>query len=137
MKWDSIEEYVEKHQGSRVISRILIANNGIAAVKCMQSMRRWEYGELGLKNSLSFICMATPEDIKANAEFVRMADEVVEVPGGSNNNNYANVDLIVQTAIAEGVDAVWPGWGHASENPKLPNTLKANGIKFIGPTGAF
>jgi acetyl-CoA carboxylase/biotin carboxylase 1 len=35
----------------------------------------------------------------------------------------------------EGVDAVWPGWGHASENPKLPNTLKAKGIKFIGPTG--
>ena len=35
----------------------------------------------------------------------------------------------------EGVDAVWPGWGHASENPRLPNTLKAMGIKFIGPTG--
>ena len=60
-----------------------------------------------------------------------------QVPGGKNSNNYANVDLIVQTAIAEGVDAVWPGWCHASENPKLPNTLKANGIKFIGPTGAF
>lgn len=33
------------------------------------------------------------------------------------------------------MDAVWPGWGHASENPKLPNTLKSKGIKFIGPTG--
>ena len=31
------------------------------------------------------------------------------------------------------VDAVWPGWGHASENPKLPATLKENGIIFIGP----
>ena len=30
---------------------------------------------------------------------------------------------------------MWPGWGHASENPKLPNTLKEMGIKFIGPTG--
>ena len=26
-------------------------------------------------------------------------------------------------------------WGHASENPKLPNTLDEMGIKFIGPTG--
>lgn len=26
-------------------------------------------------------------------------------------------------------------WGHASENPRLPNTLKQKGIKFIGPTG--
>lgn len=32
------------------------------------------------------------------------------------------------------MDAVWPGWGHASENPNLPTNLAANGIKFIGPT---
>ena len=32
------------------------------------------------------------------------------------------------------VDAVWPGWGHASENPKLPTALTELGIKFIGPT---
>lgn len=34
----------------------------------------------------------------------------------------------------QGVDAVWPGWGHASENPRLPSRLAAEGIKFIGPT---
>lgn len=34
----------------------------------------------------------------------------------------------------QGVDAVWPGWGHASENPQLPTRLAAAGIKFIGPT---
>ena len=59
----------------------------------------------------------------ANAEFVRLADRVVEVPNGSNKNNYANVDLIVDVAEREGVDAVWPGWGHASENPLLPDGL--------------
>lgn len=32
------------------------------------------------------------------------------------------------------MDAVWPGWGHASENPSLPNRLTEEGIKFIGPT---
>lgn len=63
------------------------------------------------------------------------ADSFVEVPGGSNKNNYANVDVITGIAKREGVDAVWPGWGHASENPKLPNTLLEMGIKFIGPTG--
>jgi Biotin carboxylase, N-terminal domain len=25
--------------------------------------------------------------------------------------------------------AVWPGWGHASENPRLPSTLKEKGIQ--------
>lgn len=31
------------------------------------------------------------------------------------------------------VDAVWPGWGHASENPELPEALTAKGIVFLGP----
>jgi biotin carboxylase len=28
--------------------------------------------------------------------------------------------------------AVWAGWGHASENPKLPELLHRHGIIFIG-----
>lgn len=34
------------------------------------------------------------------------------------------------------VDAVWPGWGHASENPELPDALDAKGIIFLGPPAA-
>lgn len=67
--------------------------------------------------------MATPEDLKANAEFVRLADEVVDVPGGTNNNNYANINLICEIAVRLHVDAVMPMWGHASENPLLPTSL--------------
>ena len=58
--------------------------------------------ELGDERALEFIVMATPEDLNANAEFVRLADEYVEVPGGSNTNNYANVKLIVDTAARLG-----------------------------------
>jgi acetyl-CoA carboxylase/biotin carboxylase 1 len=78
--------------------------------------------------------MASREDLNANAEFIRLADAYVEVPAGSNKNNYANVDLIVDIAVSQKVDGVWPGWGHASENPALPANLAANGIQFIGPT---
>ena len=79
--------------------------------------------------------MATPEDMRANAEYIRMADNFVAVPGGSNNNNYANVRLIVETAESVEADAVWAGWGHASENPALPTALLAASrrIAFIGP----
>lgn len=28
---------------------------------------------------------------------------------------------------------MWAGWGHASENPKLPDLLGKNNIAFIGP----
>lgn len=66
-----------------------------------------------------------------------MGDVIIDVPGGSNNHNYANVTLIVELARLHGVNAVWAGWGHASENPLLPNTLAISNppIKFIGPAG--
>ena len=66
-----------------------------------------------------------------------MGDVIVDVPGGSNNHNYANVTLIVELARLHGVHAVWAGWGHASEKPALPNTLAKSDppIKFIGPAG--
>lgn len=67
--------------------------------------------------------MATPQDMAANAEYIRLADEVVDVPGGSNNNNYANVTLICEIATSKRVDAVMPMWGHASENPSLPTSI--------------
>lgn len=47
----------------------------------------------------------------------------MQVPGGANRNNYANVPLIVSLAARVGADAVWPGWGHASEKPELPQSL--------------
>lgn len=60
--------------------------------------------------AVKLIAMATPEDMRADAEHIRMADQFVEVPGGKNVNNYANVGLITSVAVRTGVDAVWPGW---------------------------
>ena len=62
-----------------------------------------------------------------------MADQYVPVPGGSNNNNYANVERIVDIAKRMNVQAVWAGWGHASEHPKLPELLARANIAFMGP----
>ena len=45
-----------------------------------------------------FVVMATPEDLEANAEYIKLADNYILVPGGSNNNNYANVELILDIA---------------------------------------
>ena len=35
---------------------------------------------------------------------------LAQVPGGTNNNNYANVELIVDVAERMNVHAVWAGW---------------------------
>eukprot|EP00241_Pyramimonas_parkeae_P000426 CAMPEP_0114243832 /NCGR_PEP_ID=MMETSP0058-20121206/11005_1 /TAXON_ID=36894 /ORGANISM="Pyramimonas parkeae, CCMP726" /LENGTH=2093 /DNA_ID=CAMNT_0001356709 /DNA_START=141 /DNA_END=6422 /DNA_ORIENTATION=+ len=130
-----IKDYVSFRGGKRVIRKILIANNGLAAVRFIRRLREWSFTYLGNERALHFIAMPTPEDIQANAEYFRIADEFKVVPGGSNKNNFAKVDLIVETAKQVGADAVWPGWGHASENPALPNSLEAAGIVFMGPSG--
>ncbi|KAG7973943.1 hypothetical protein I3843_06G021300 [Carya illinoinensis] len=119
--------------GKKPIHSILIANNGMAAVKFMRSVRTWAYETFGTEKAILLVAMATPEDMRINAEHIRIADKFVEVPGGTNNNNYANVQLIVEMAEITHVDAVWPGWGHASENPELPDALNAKGIIFLGP----
>jgi acetyl-CoA carboxylase/biotin carboxylase 1 len=42
-------------------------------------MRQWAAVQLGDMQALTFVVMATPEDIAANAAFVLHADVVVEV----------------------------------------------------------
>ncbi|CAB4070281.1 ACACA [Lepeophtheirus salmonis] len=109
------EEFVQKFEGKRPISKVLIANNGIAAVKCIRSIRRWAYENFSNDRAIKFVVMVSPEDLKANAEFIRMAD-------------YHSIAKHFK------VQAVLAGWGHASENPKLPECLSKNGIMFMGPT---
>lgn len=49
------------------IVKILIANNGIAAVKCMRSIRRWAYEMFRNERAIRFVVMVTPEDLKGNS----------------------------------------------------------------------
>jgi acetyl-CoA carboxylase/biotin carboxylase 1 len=42
----SLEDYVKERGGERVIRKVLIANNGMAATKSIISMRQWAYMEL-------------------------------------------------------------------------------------------
>lgn len=65
----------------------------------MRSVRRWSYEMFKNERAVRFVVMVTPEDLKANAEYIKMADHYVPVPGGTNNNNYANVELIVDIAV--------------------------------------
>jgi acetyl-CoA carboxylase / biotin carboxylase 1 len=48
------------------------------------------YETFGDEKAIQFVVMATPDDLKVNAEYIRMADKYVEVPGGSNNHVYSS-----------------------------------------------
>ena len=47
-----------------MIEKVLIANNGIAAVKCMRSVRTWAYELFGNERAIRFVAMVTPEDLR-------------------------------------------------------------------------
>lgn len=46
-RFRDVAEYVSTLGGSTVIRKVLIANNGIAAVKAIRSIRRWAYDTFG------------------------------------------------------------------------------------------
>jgi hypothetical protein len=62
-----IADYIAFRGGKRVIQRILVANNGLAAVRFMRRLREWSFEYLGSEKALHFICMPTPEDIEVGA----------------------------------------------------------------------
>lgn len=55
---------------AHVIEKVLIANNGVAAVKAIRSIRKWAYDIFADEGAIQFVVMATPEDLRANAEYI-------------------------------------------------------------------
>ena len=64
---------------------VLVANNGIAAVKFIRSIRSWAYKHFGNERAVALVAMATPEDMRIDAEHIRMADQFVEVSNASRS----------------------------------------------------
>ena len=64
-----------------------------------------------MKRPLISSLVVTPSTA-ASFTFFRLVlrSQLIQVPGGTNNNNYANVELIVDIAERMNVHAVWAGW---------------------------
>ena len=65
-RFSSVAAYVKELGGDKahVIEKVLIANNGVAAVKAIRSIRKWAYEVFGDERAIQFVVMATPEDLK-------------------------------------------------------------------------
>jgi len=63
------------------------------------------------------------------------ADEAYQVGAGKGPvAAYLDIEAIVETAKAKGVEAIHPGYGFLSENPQLARACQQAGIVFIGPS---
>ncbi|VFV38559.1 acetyl-carboxylase 2 [Lynx pardinus] len=118
-------EFVTRFGGDRVIEKVQVGSWQSGVLVILSVAVRSPAVTFSVSVFLSFSHLI--------AEYIKMADQYVPVPGGPNNNNYANVELVVDIAKRIPVQAVWAGWGHASENPKLPELLCKHEIAFLGP----
>ena len=105
-----------------MFEKILIANRGEIACRVIKTARK-----MGIKT------VAVYSDADAHALHVQMADEAVHIGPAPANQSYIVIDKVMEAIRATGAQAVHPGYGFLSENPKFAEALEAAGVAFIGP----
>ena len=105
-----------------MIRKLLIANRGEIAVRVMRTAR-----ELGVRT------VAVYSDADGSARHVELADEAVSIGPPPPTESYLNIPRIVEAALQSGCEAVHPGYGFLSENPRFAEAVQAAGLIFVGP----
>ncbi len=106
------------------IRKLLAANRGEIAIRIFRAAN-----ELGLRT----VGIYSQEDRLSLHRF--KADETYQVGAGKGPvEAYLDIDGIVELARQKNVDAIHPGYGFLSENPKFARACAKAGITFIGPT---
>ena len=106
-----------------MFSKILVANRGEIAIRAFRAGY-----ELGAKTVAVF-----PHEDR-NSIHRQKADEAYLIgEEGHPVRAYLDVDEVVRVAKESGADAIYPGYGFLSENPRLARAAAAAGITFVGP----
>ncbi|HWD24905.1 MAG TPA: biotin carboxylase N-terminal domain-containing protein, partial [Acidimicrobiales bacterium] len=106
-----------------MISRLLVANRGEIAIRAFRAAT-----ELGI----STVAVYPYED--RHSLHRQKADASFEIgERGHPVRAYLDVEAIVELAERIGADAIYPGYGFLSENPKLAELCAQHGITFVGP----
>ncbi len=108
--------------GRHGFRRVLVANRGEIAARVIRTCRR-----LGIEAVL------TVSDADAGSLPARLADATIRIGPAAAAASYLDADAVAGAALAAGADAVHPGYGFLSENPRLARACDKAGIVFIGP----
>src|SRR4051812_17394109 len=107
-----------------MFSKVLVANRGEIAVRAFRAAY-----ELGAQTVAVF-----PHEDRGSEHRLK-ADEAYEIgERGHPVRAYLDPDVVVEAALRSGADAIYPGYGFLSENPRLAEACANAGITFIGPT---
>jgi len=105
-----------------MFKKILIANRGEIACRVIKTARK-----MGIQT------VAIYSDADAQALHVQMADEAVHIGPPPANESYIVIDKVMEAIRQTGAEAVHPGYGFLSENPRFAEALEKEGVAFIGP----
>jgi pyruvate carboxylase len=106
-----------------MFGKVLVANRGEIAIRAFRAAY-----EMGAET----VAVFPYED--RNSEHRLKADEAYQIgEEGHPVRAYLSVEEIVRAAKRSGADAVYPGYGFLSENPKLAAACEEAGITFVGP----
>ncbi len=105
-----------------MFNKILIANRGEIACRVIKTARK-----------MGIATVAIYSDADRNALHVKMADEAVHIGPAPANQSYIVIDKVMAAIRSSGAQAVHPGYGFLSENPKFAEALEAEGVAFVGP----
>ena len=105
-----------------MFKKILIANRGEIACRVIKTARK-----MGIQT------VAVYSDADRNALHVSMADEAIHIGPPAAAESYIVIDKIMDAIKQSGAEAVHPGYGFLSENPRFAEALKAANVAFIGP----
>ncbi|MFZ9492738.1 MAG: acetyl/propionyl/methylcrotonyl-CoA carboxylase subunit alpha [Burkholderiaceae bacterium] len=109
----------------RPIKSLLIANRGEIACRIIHSA-----SSAGIKT------IAIYSDADQAARHTRLADEAYRIGPAEPSESYLHIDAIIQLAKRLGVDAIHPGYGFLSENPRFAKACEEAAILFVGPSAA-
>ncbi len=111
------------------IRRLVIANRGDAAMRCIRAVKLLRAKRDG---DLQVVALYTEPD--RDAPFVRHADYAVRLQTtGRAVAAYLDAEVVLTATLEAGGDALWPGWGFLSEDPSFAERVIQAGIRFLGP----
>ena len=84
-------------------------------------------------NEMGIRTVAVYSEADAQALHVNLADESYCIGPALLKDSYLNMTAIIDVAIATGCQAIHPGYGLLSENPRFAELCEKCNIKFIGP----